>query len=242
MFGIRKWSILAAAAGMALPGSAIAQQVTLSLDPGLIEAPAFIDTIQIEWYDDVSGAGEDRDRAEAIGRAPLASFGPFRVVDSQTVEMHGVVDGSTPARFAAMYAAYPGLRTLRMIECPGSEDDEANLALARMVRAARIETVVPAGGSVRSGAVELFLAGVRRQADSRAEFAVHSWRDELGREADDLAQDDPIHREYLEFYREMGLSDDNAKQFSALTSSVSFDDALYLAPLQLAAMGMLDVI
>ena len=207
--------------------------------------PAFIETIEITWYDDLSSSDEPTDDFaddSSLSDAPLAVFGPFRVVAEDTAEMHGVVDGTTPAKFRAMRAAYPELRTLRMVECPGSEDDEANLALARMVRAARLETVVPPGGSVRSGAVELFLAGVRRQADSRAEFAVHSWRDELGREAVDLAEDDPIHREYLEFYREMGMSDDNARRFYALTSSVSFDDALYLAPLQLAALGMLDVL
>ena len=172
----------------------------------------------------------------------LAVFGPFRVTDLHTAEMHGTVTSTTPADFAAMRAAFPQLRALRMIECPGSDDDEANLALARMVRAARIDTIVPAGGSVRSGAVELFLAGVRRQADPRAEFAVHSWRDDLGREADDIARDDPVHREYLDFYRDMGLSDETAQHFYALSNSVPYDDALYLPPSHLAAMGLLDVL
>lgn len=175
-------------------------------------------------------------------RPALAQYGPFRVVDAFTAELHGLVGSESPAQFAAMRAAFPLIRELRMIECPGSEDDEANLALARMVRAARIDTSVPAGGSVRSGAVELFLAGVHRQADSRAEFAVHSWRDDLGREADDLAQSDPVHREYLDFYRDMGLSDDLAQQFYALTNSVPHDDALFLRPLHLAKMGLLDIV
>lgn len=179
-----------------------------------------------------SGSGVD---------ATLAEYGPFRVVDQFTAEMHGVVTSAAPAQFAAMRAAFPLIRELRMVECPGSEDDEANLALARMVRAARIDTSVPAGGSVRSGAVELFLAGVRRKADSRAEFAVHSWRDDTGREAADLAEADPIHREYLDFYQDMGMAEDTARSFYALTNSVPFDGALYLAPLQLAQMGLLDV-
>ncbi len=200
----------------------------------------FIATIEIEWRDDLTRSGAADNAADAV--PALAQYGPFRVVDSRTAEMHGVVGTSTPAQFAAMLKAWPELAMLRMIECPGSDDDEANLKLARMLRAARIETVVPAGGSVRSGAVELFLAGVRRRADSRAEFAVHSWRDSLGREAEDLPSDHPVHREYIEFYREMGLSEDKARQFYALTSSVAFDDALYVAPLHLAAMGLLDVI
>ena len=205
--------------------------------------PVFIAQIEIEWYDDVTLEGEAEDDAQTADAASaLAVFGPFRVIDPFTAEMHGVVDGSTPAQFVAMRAAFPGITTLRMVECPGSVDEAANHVLARMVRAARIDTLVPQGGSVRSGAVELFLAGVRRQADSRAEFAVHSWRDEDGREADDFAADHPVHGEYMDFYREMGIGDDKARIFYALTSSVSFNDALYLEPLQLAQLGLLDIL
>lgn len=209
-------------AAIAVPAQAQPQVLTLTL----------VETIEIGDHG-----------LEADDAAPaLAVFGPFRVIDPQTAEMRGLVGSDTPQDFAAMRQAFPELHTLRMVECPGSDDDSANLALARMVRAARIDTVVPAGGSVRSGAVELFLAGVRRQADSRAEFAVHSWQDELGREADDLAADDPVHREYLDFYTEMGISEDQAQRFYALTNSVSFEEALYLAPLQLADMGLLEIL
>lgn len=219
---------------LACPGRIEAREVSLTiLDP-------VIDTAAIPWREELSWTEFDDTAPEAP--PALASFGPFRVIDPTSAEMIGVIDSRTPGQFAAMLRAYPGMATLHMIECPGSEDDEANLRLARMLRQARIETVVPAGGSVRSGAVELFLAGVRRRADSRAEFAVHSWRDELGREARDLPENDPVHREYLDFYREMGLSEDSARRFYALTNSVSFDDAVYLAPLQLAAMGLLDML
>jgi len=201
-----------------------------------------LDTAAIAWREELSWTEIAAPATEAQAKPALARFGPFRVTDPRSADMIGVVDSRTPDQFAAMLKAYPGIATLRMIECPGSDDDEANLRLARMVRHAGIETLVPAGGSVRSGAVELFLAGVRRRADSRAEFAVHSWRDDLGREAGDLPESDPVHREYIDFYREMGMSDDSARRFYALTNSVSFDDAVYLAPLQMAAMGLLDLL
>lgn len=218
----------------ACPDRIEAREVSLTIIQPVIE------TGEIEWREELSWT--ESGAAVPQNSPALASFGPFRVTDRTSAEMIGLVDSRTPGQFAAMLKAYPGITTLRMIECPGSEDDEANLRLARMVRQARIETVVPAGGSVRSGAVELFLAGVKRRADSQAEFAVHSWRDELGREARDLPANDPVHREYLDFYREMGLSEDSAHRFYALTNSVSFDDAVYLAPLQLAAMGLLDML
>lgn len=215
-----------------------AREVSLGADSLAIDNAAIAWREELSWTEFEPGAGE----AEAEAGSALAVFGPFRVTDPASAEMIGLVDSETPAQFAAMLRAYPDIATLRMIECPGSADDEANLRLARMLRRARIETIVPAGGSVRSGAVELFLAGVRRRADSHAEFAVHSWRDELGREARDLPATDPVHREYLDFYREMGLSEDSASRFYALTNSVSHDDAVYLAPLQMAAMGLLEML
>jgi len=51
-----------------------------------------------------------------------------------------------------MLNAYPGIRTIEFVECPGTLDDVANLQLGRMIRARGLDTDVPDGGSVRSGA------------------------------------------------------------------------------------------
>ena len=157
-----------------------------------------------------------------------ARFGPFSVINGQTARMAGDVDGRTPRQFAAMLAAYPGIKRLEMLDCPGSLDEAANLILARAIRRAGMETVVPSGGSVRSGAVELWLAGVRRSAAPDAEFGVHSWADETGREANDYPASDPVHAEYLSYYREMGMGDAKARAFYALTNSTPFDEVRYL--------------
>lgn len=157
-----------------------------------------------------------------------ARFGPFAVIDATTVRMAGDVTSATPRQFAAMMAAYPTLKRIEMIDCPGSLDEEANLILARAIRRAAMETVVPSGGSVRSGAVELWLAGSTRRAAPDAEFGVHSWADEYGREANDYPANDPVHAEYLGYYREMGMDDTKARAFYALTNSTPFDDVHYL--------------
>lgn len=157
-----------------------------------------------------------------------ATYGPFSVIDGTTVRMAGDVTSATPRQFAAMLAAYPGLKRLEMTDCPGSLDEEANLILARAIRRAGMETVVPAGGSIRSGAVELWLAGVTRRAAPDAEFGVHSWADEYGREANDYPASDPVHAEYLGYYREMGMDTAKARAFYALTNSTPFDDVRYL--------------
>lgn len=170
----------------------------------------------------------------APSRNPIASFGPFHMIAPDRAELIGSIESGAPAQFAALLRAFPGLKQIDMVDCPGTGDDEANLALARMIRRHGVATYVPDGGSVRSGGVELFLAGIRRSAAPTAEFAVHSWRDEDGYEADDFSADDPVHRDYIAFYREMGLNDERARAFYAMTNSAPHDAALYLRPQDIA--------
>lgn len=155
----------------------------------------------------------------------IADYGPFRVIDAGRAALVGVTDARSPAQFAALLRDHPGLRTIEMIECPGTEDDLANLRLGRMIREHGIATHVPAGGSVRSGGVELFLAGARRLADPGAEFAVHSWQDDSGREPGDYAAAAPENSRYLSYYRDMGMSAIEAEAFYAMTNAVPFDSA-----------------
>ena len=164
----------------------------------------------------------------AAERQAIASYGPFRVLDSGRAALVGVTDSAAPAQFAAMLRDHPALATLEMIECPGTEDDRANLKLGRLIRAAGLATHVPRGGSVRSGAVELFLAGTARHIDEGAEFAVHSWIDEDGREAADFAPDAAIHQPYLAYYREMGMDEAEARAFYAMTNAAPFAAARWL--------------
>jgi hypothetical protein len=215
-----KAAALCALALLSTPVSA----ATLELDSEIYE---------IEEIDTDDSRPAERFVAQPFGevapsRKPLASFGPFHMVAADRAELIGSIESETPVQFAALLRAYPALRQIDMVECPGTGDDEANLALARMVRRHGVNTYVPDGGSVRSGGVELFLAGAKRVAAPTAEFAVHSWLDEDGLEADDYAADDPAHRAYIAFYREMGMSDANARAFYALTNSAPHDDALYL--------------
>ncbi|MEH6757030.1 MAG: hypothetical protein V7676_05920 [Parasphingorhabdus sp.] len=172
-------------------------------------------------------------------RPAQASYGPFRVISANMVEMSGTVDSNSPALFQQMLRHYPGIKRIEMIDCDGSVDEEANLNLARQIRRAGISTHVPARGSIRSGAVELFLSGVRHTADSGAEFVVHSWIDEDGLEANDYPPQDPVHAEYLNYYAEMGIPVDKARDFYALTNSVPFSEQLKLSRTDLARFQLL---
>ncbi|HEY8604047.1 alpha/beta hydrolase [Tsuneonella suprasediminis] len=183
-------------------------------------------TIVEEWVDDAGG------RFTAVDPAPIpqgiARFGPFRVIDPRRAALVDATDARSPRAFAAMMRAYPQITMLEMVECPGTDDDTANLMVGRMIRAAGLITHVPAHGSVRSGAVELFLAGKERWIDDGAEFAVHSWQDNYGREARDFAADSPVNRAYVDYYQSMGMSAPQARAFYDMTNSTPNADARWL--------------
>lgn len=168
-------------------------------------------------------SGRDQSRPVA-----LAQYGPFRVVGQDRAELVDVTDRHSPTDFAEMLRDFPGIRTLALVEAPGTDDDRANLRVGRMIRTAGISTHVPHGGSVRSGAVELFLAGAEKRIDDGAEFAVHSWIDAHGRQPKDFPMSSPVNRMYLDYYREMGMTAQQARDFYAMTNSVSFSDAKWL--------------
>lgn len=160
--------------------------------------------------------------------AMLGQYGPFVVASPGVAMMVGPTNARSPHDFDTMLRDFPGIAKLNMVEAPGTNNDIANLALGRKIREAGISTHVPQDGSVRSGAVELFLAGETRSIEDGAEFAVHSWLDNHGREADDFAPDHPAHRLYLDYYVEMGMSEVQARRFYAMTNSVPHSHALWL--------------
>ena len=170
----------------------------------------------------------------------IARFGPFRVIDESHAILVDATDVRSPAQFEAMLAAFPGIAELALVEVPGTEDDKANMRLGRMIHDRGIVTRVPAGGSVRSGGVELFLAGKRRIAEPGSEFAVHAWEDDEGRQATDYSDTAPENRAYIDYYVEMGMAEDQAKAFYAMTNSVPFEDARYLNDKDMAQWVPLD--
>jgi hypothetical protein len=191
------------------------------------------EVVTIEEVADEGGSNRFVSARPAPVPTGIARFGPFRVIDGQHAALVDATDARSPAHFAAMLMAYPAIIELQMIECPGTLDDAANLKLGRMIRAKGVATHVPSGGSVRSGAVELFLAGSRRIADPGSEFAVHAWEDENGRQPGDFAADAPVNQAYIAYYREMGMSPLEARAFYDMTNAVPNSDARWLNAAQM---------
>ncbi|MEO7738641.1 MAG: alpha/beta hydrolase [Novosphingobium sp.] len=201
---------------------------------------------------EVPATGSDRfvEAHPAVESAPgvaakipvgIASYGPFRVLDSGHAALVDATNERSPGQFTAMLHAFPGIRTIELVECPGTDDDRANLRLGMMIHAEGMTTHVPDGGSVRSGAVELFLAGARHVAEPGAEFAVHSWADEFGLEPKDYPANAPENRVYIDYYREMGMNEAEARSFYAMTNSVPNKDAKWLTTADMAHWVRVDV-
>lgn len=170
----------------------------------------------------------------------IASYGPFRVLDESRAALVDVTDSRSLADFTAMLRDHPGIAVIEMIDCPGTEDDLANLQIGRIIHEKGMVTHVPSGGSVRSGAVELFLAGARRIADPGSEFAVHAWMDFSGHQATDFPLSAPENARYLSYYRQMGMSAEQARAFYAMTNSVPFQQAKWLNASEMAKWVRLD--
>lgn len=179
---------------------------------------------------DAARGGSVRAPMTASADARRKAFGPFVVLDATTAALVNTTDSQSPDQFARMLQAFPGIARLDLIDAPGTVHDVANLAVGRLIRAAGIATHVPANGSVRSGAVELFLAGVTHSMEPGARFAVHAWQDERGRGPHDFAPGDPVNRLYTSYYEEMGMSAADAQAFYAMTNSVPHASALWFGP------------
>ncbi len=148
--------------------------------------------------------------AFAVGCGPFGDdYEPAAfTVDGDQAVMNGVIDGTTPGRVEDLIADYPEVALIIMQDVPGSDNDEANIEAARLVRSHGYATHVPADGEIASGGVDFFLAGVERSYADGAKFGVHSWAAGSGETGADIPQDDPEHELYLDYYAEMGVAAD----------------------------------
>lgn len=213
---------------------------------GLVD-PNYVEQVALAAADEEQSLAQDAQQQAAFWQsAPagiprgIARYGPFRVIDGTHAALVDATDSRSPEQFAALLRDYPNISELEMIECPGTEDDLANLRLGRLIRARGLTTHVPTGGSVRSGAVELFLAGRLRYADPGSEFAVHAWLDDTGRTPRDYAANAPENRRYLDYYQQMGMDLREAQAFYAMTNAIPFESARWFGAEEMARWVKLD--
>jgi len=144
-------------------------------------------------------------------------YGIFSTQDANTAIMDGVIDSDTPIHWENFITANPNIANLIMKDCPGSDDNEANLEAARKIREQGVSIHLPADAEIASGAVDLFLAGTIRTRDAGSKIGVHAWSDGRNKEATDFPVGDEEHQSYIDYYIEMGFSQAEAAVFYYFT-------------------------
>lgn len=162
--------------------------------------------------------------------APSARFGPFVVLNDRVAGIVGTTNSGSLSDFERMMTAFPDINQLNFIDAAGTSNDVTNIKLGRMIRASGMSTHVPSNGSARSGAVDLFMAGVPRTMEKGARFAVHSWSDSYGRGPHDFPEHHTVNELYLDYYMDMGMSHDKSKEFYAMTNSVPHSASFWFGP------------
>ena len=139
-------------------------------------------------------------------------YGIFKVKNDSTITMNGTIGGRTDNHFDKLHEKYPNIKWLELGNCPGSRNDEVNLKVAKTIHDLGLNIRLFSNSVIASGAVDLFLAGIKREIEPGAKIGVHSWAGG-GRKPTELPTDDPAHYLYIDFYKSVGKSDKEATEF-----------------------------
>jgi len=141
------------------------------------------------------------------------------IVDQDRAEMYGVIGEQITKKVSTLLTDFPSVRTIVMMDVPGSEDDESNLRAAKMIYDNGLNTHVLSNSVIASGGVDFFLAGNRRTIEAGAQLGVHSWGTDDGVIATELPRDHPEHQMYIEFYQHIMLQEPEEFYFFTLQAA-----------------------
>lgn len=176
----------------------------------------------------VSSCNKDTTTTEPLTETnpSVTGYGIFSVNGDGNIVMNGVSATNTPYHFDNIIKDNPNATLLIMMDCPGSEDDDANLLAARKIRKAGLNIHATATSELASGAVDMFFAGVKRTMEQGAKFGVHSWSDGQN-EATDFPRGHAQHQPYIDYFIEMGLSQQQSEDFYYFTINAASADGLH---------------
>lgn len=155
------------------------------------------------------------------------TFGIFNVSkDKKTAEMNGTINSSSLNNFNNLYASNSSITKINIKNCDGSSDDEVNLRLSKRVHDLGIEIHLLNNAEIASGGVDFFLAGKRRTRGTGTRIGVHSWSD-----GNNQAKDFPVghanHLPYINYYKSIGFSDEDAKAFYYFTINAASANSIH---------------
>lgn len=133
----------------------------------------------------------------------------------------------------------PQVKTLVLKKMPGTRDADMNLRIAREIRKRGLNTHLEGDSFIASGAVDLFLAGVKRTMECGALIGVHSWGltgDRTRRVSPETMGVDRRQKFHEDFLRDMGID----PAFYVFTREAARPDDLYfMTPEEIARFGLL---
>lgn len=128
-------------------------------------------------------------------------------VKGDKLYLMGIINAQSFEQVKVAVDKNPQLNTLVLTVMPGSIDDETNLEMCHFIRNQGLSTYLQSDSVVASGAVDLFMSGVRREMEKGAQIGVHSWSDGY-KEALDYPRNAIEHKPYRDFYQAMVGSDE----------------------------------
>lgn len=125
--------------------------------------------------------------------------------EGDTLIINGETQNDSLVKFRAALEKYPQTQKIILNIVPGSDDDEVNLKMARVIRRHQLSTHLTSSSVIESGGVELFMGGVERTMERGAKIGVHSWSDDEGYEGHQLPKDHNDHKLYIKTYQKLGI-------------------------------------
>ncbi len=159
--------------------------------------------------------------------------------DKETVFLDGVVNSSALEKIKAILSNHPNIKTLNIINCEGSIDDEVNLKLGQYIYAKGLRTHLMDNGIIASGGTDLFLAGNQRTKGTNTQIGVHSWRG-IFKKATDFPAGHKHHIPYIDYYMSVGFSKAEAETFYYFTiNSAPPEDMYFMTDDEIEKYGFL---
>lgn len=158
--------------------------------------------------------------------AKLEKADIFSVVDNETIMLNGIINTKALTEFNALYAKNKTVKIINIKNCDGSINDEVNLQLSKRIHDLKLNTHLMDNGKIASGGVDFFLAGIKRTAGKNTKIGVHSWSGD-GKTATDFPVEHANHQPYINYYKSIGFTTEEAKAFYYFTINSASADKIH---------------
>lgn len=165
------------------------------------DAPAEVQGEVVAWDSNEDGKLNENEIFKGLESG--ASTAKFEV-KGDVAYMNGTISSSTPAAVLELIFQHPEVKTIEMLNVPGSIDDVANLRASLYVHKFGLNTRLNSKSMIASGGTDFFLAGKKRTIAKGAKIGVHSWGGGATA-ATDLPKSDEAHQKYLDYYTKINI-------------------------------------